>query len=175
MTPSPTVHATCVAVGAAGVLIRGAPGAGKSSLALALTDAALRDGSHAALVADDRVRLAAVGGRLLATCPDALAGLIEIHGAGVREAPYLPNVIVRLLVNMEPFPARMPDDGASFDTVEGVRLPRLAVAERSPLAPALVRQTLAENGHASDCGASALAFAPQHGKVRSPARFAPWF
>ena len=175
MTLAPTVHATCVAVGAAGVLIRGAPGAGKSSLALALIDAARRDGGHAALVADDRVRLEAVSGRLLATCPEALVGLIEIRGVGIREAPHLPETVIRLLVEFQPEPTRMPDENAAIHMVEGVALPRLVVSERSPLAPALVRQMLAAHGLSPDCGASALAFAPQHGKVRLPARLAPSF
>lgn len=175
MTLAPTVHATCVVVGAAGVLIRGAPGAGKSSLALELIDAARRDGGYAALVADDRVRLEQISGRLLATCPEALASLIEIRGVGIREAPHLPAAVIRLLVDMEPEPVRMPDEDAATDRVEGVALPRLAVAERSPLAVVLARQMLAAHGLSPDCGASALAFAPQHGKVRVPARLAPSF
>ena len=40
MTQSPTIHATAVLVGARAVLIRGAAGSGKSSLAFALIRAA---------------------------------------------------------------------------------------------------------------------------------------
>ena len=48
---------TCVAIKGRGVLIEGAPGSGKSSLALALID------RGAVLVGDDGVTLAAQGGR----------------------------------------------------------------------------------------------------------------
>lgn len=49
------VHGTAAVVGEAGVLIRGASGAGKSSLALALVDAAAARGLFARLVGDDRI------------------------------------------------------------------------------------------------------------------------
>ncbi|MFM5886059.1 MAG: HPr kinase/phosphorylase, partial [Novosphingobium sp.] len=49
-------QATAVAIGGRGVLIEGAPGSGKSSLALALID------RGAALIGDDGVALAAVNG-----------------------------------------------------------------------------------------------------------------
>ena len=49
------VHATCVAIGGAGVLLRGPSGAGKSDLALRLIDGGGTDGPR--LVADDLPRL----------------------------------------------------------------------------------------------------------------------
>ena len=63
---APTVHASAVLAGARAVLIRGAPGAGKSRLALALIQAA-QTGllPFARLVGDDRVHLEAHHGRLL--------------------------------------------------------------------------------------------------------------
>ena len=57
---SGAVHASAVLVGERGVLIRGASGAGKSLMALALVERVRRDGGFAALVADDRVWLEAV-------------------------------------------------------------------------------------------------------------------
>ena len=56
-----SLHATAVAVAGSGVLIRGAAGSGKSSLALALIEDPRGDSK---LVADDRVVLAAQGGAL---------------------------------------------------------------------------------------------------------------
>jgi HPr kinase/phosphorylase len=76
------IHGTCIACGDRGVLIRGAPGAGKSDLALRLID----DGAQ--LVADDRIDLARDGQRIMARAPAPLAGLIEVRGLGiVRLAP----------------------------------------------------------------------------------------
>ncbi|WP_040850329.1 HPr kinase/phosphorylase, partial [Nitrospirillum viridazoti] len=76
------VHATCVSVGGAGVLLRGASGSGKSDLALRLVDAG------ALLVADDQVALAAdpTATLLTATAPERLAGLIEVRGLGILPA-----------------------------------------------------------------------------------------
>lgn len=54
------IHASCVAIGAKGVLILGESGAGKSDLALRLMDEGAR------LVADDRTELYAAKGRLMA-------------------------------------------------------------------------------------------------------------
>ena len=61
------IHATCVEFEGTGVLLRGPSGAGKSDLALRMIDAGW------ALVADDQVDLAVLGGRLEATPPQALA------------------------------------------------------------------------------------------------------
>ena len=65
-----TVHASAVLVGSRAVLIRGPSASGKSQLALELLEAA-RTGvlRFAKLVADDRVHLEAVSGRLLARPP----------------------------------------------------------------------------------------------------------
>ncbi len=72
-----TVHGTVVALDGAGVLLRGDAGVGKSDLALRL----LAEGWT--LIADDRVALDAVGGRLVARCPDALRGMLEVRGYGI--------------------------------------------------------------------------------------------
>ena len=58
-------HATTVAIDGRGVLDRGAPGGGKSDLALRLIDAGAR------LVADDQNGLRRDGGRLIAAAPAA--------------------------------------------------------------------------------------------------------
>lgn len=74
------LHATTVAWGGRGVLIRGRPGAGKSALALELM------AFGAALVADDRTELRVASGRLLASCPEPIRGLIEARGVGLLRA-----------------------------------------------------------------------------------------
>ena len=64
---SVNIHASCVAFGGKGVLLLGASGAGKSSLALRLVD----DGAR--LVADDRCDLFPRGGKLHARAPASIA------------------------------------------------------------------------------------------------------
>src|SRR5919197_2654888 len=88
---SATIHASAVLVGARAILIRGPAGSGKSRLALALIGAA-RSGllPFARLVADDRVHVEAINGRLLARPPDKLAGLVEVRGLGLRRLPFEP-------------------------------------------------------------------------------------
>ena len=131
-----TVHASCVLLDEAGVLIRGPSGSGKSALCLALLDRFFLEGRHARLVGDDRVRLEAHHGRLVAGPHPALAGLIEIRGLGIRRlATHAPAAVLRLVVDLVPeterFPERLPDSAASA-LLLGVAVPRLALEPRHP-------------------------------------------
>ena len=74
------IHGTCVAIGSCGVLLRGAPGSGKSDLALRLLGQAHLD---AWLVADDQVQLSRRGNELWAQAPASIASLIEVRGLGI--------------------------------------------------------------------------------------------
>jgi HPr kinase/phosphorylase len=91
-----TVHATCVAFGDIGILLRGPSGAGKSDLALRLIEAG------AILVADDRVRLVAADGALRASSPDRLAGLLEVRGVGIVRLPNVLEVSIYLAAYLVP-------------------------------------------------------------------------
>jgi serine kinase of HPr protein (carbohydrate metabolism regulator) len=130
MSP-PTIHASAVLIGARAVLIQGPSGSGKSALALALIEAG-RTGTlpFARLVADDRAEVEAAHGRLLVRPAPALAGQIEVRGLGIRRMPYEPLAVVGLLVDLAGADAkRMPEPAAESREVEGIILPRLAVAE----------------------------------------------
>ena len=71
------LHATAVAMGETGILILGAAGSGKSSLALALM-------AHGAtLIADDGVRLRATSEAVLLERPASSPDLIEARGVGL--------------------------------------------------------------------------------------------
>ncbi|PIO99577.1 HPr kinase/phosphorylase [Pleomorphomonas carboxyditropha] len=131
MTP-PTVHATAVVVGEAGVLIRGASGSGKTSLAFALVDAARRSGLYAAFVADDRVALEAVHGRLIARCPEPLSGLAERRGRGIERVEHVPAAVIRLVADLVDAGAvaRLPEATETEVEIDGVRLPRQAIPAR---------------------------------------------
>lgn len=126
-----TVHATALAFGEAGLLLRGPSGAGKSTLALALLGVAARAGRFARLVADDRVALAARGGRLIARAPAPIAGLVELSGAGILPAAALPAVRLSLAVDLVAAASipRLPEP--STVVLEGVALPRLLLPARA--------------------------------------------
>ncbi|MGB7244908.1 MAG: HPr kinase/phosphatase C-terminal domain-containing protein [Sulfitobacter sp.] len=93
--PNTTLHASCVSYLDTGVLICGASGNGKSSLALQLM------AFGAILVADDRTILTAHQGILTAQAPPAIAGLIEARGVGVLQAETLPSVRVSLVIDLD--------------------------------------------------------------------------
>ena len=87
-------HATCVAIGEVGVLLRGPSGSGKSDLALRLIE------EGAKLVADDQVVLSEIAGSLLASAPRILRGKIEARGCGILVFPYKEFVSMRLVIDL---------------------------------------------------------------------------
>ena len=135
-----TVHASAVLVGARAVLIRGPSGSGKSQLARQLMQGARGSGlAFARLVGDDRVHLEAVNGRLLVRPAATLAGLIEVRGVGVLCVAHEPSAIVGLVVDLDAADAeRQPEAERQRTAIEGVILPRLAVAAGAAALPAVV-------------------------------------
>lgn len=121
------VHATCVEVGGAAVLLRGPSGSGKSDLALRLI------GGGARLVSDDYTEITERDGRLVATAPEPIAGFMEVRGLGVIRMDYAQESTVGLAVDLTSSDAieRLPDD--STCEVLGVSLPlfRFAPFEES--------------------------------------------
>lgn len=129
MSGGDTVHASCILVGSAGILIRGRSGAGKSRLGERILSEARLRGLLALAVADDRVALAARSGRLVASCPPQLSGLWERRGEGIVQVAAEPRAVVRLVVDLVPDSAleRMPEPGAMRAQLCGVEIARLAV------------------------------------------------
>ena len=121
-----TLHASAAVVRGRGVLIRGASGSGKSSLLLALLD---RD-PEAVLIADDRVTLSAEDGRLLASAPEEIAGLMEIRGVGVVRQPYVSPAEISLVVDLLPLAEcpRLPSESEAHVDIAKVLLRRIFVA-----------------------------------------------
>jgi Serine kinase of the HPr protein, regulates carbohydrate metabolism len=107
------IHASTVRLGRAGavfgapknfsVLLLGRPGAGKSDLALRL----LARGAE--LVADDRTDLYVSRGRLMASAPAAIAGLMEVRALGIVALPFAAKVPVGLAVRLDSKPKRLPE------------------------------------------------------------------
>jgi len=139
MSPT-TTHASAVLIGATAVLIRGASGAGKSRLALALIHSQAQGLLRfSRLVGDDRVLLDASNGRLLVRPAPALAGLIEVRGLGIRRLPFEPVAAVGLVIDLNAADAeRMPAREASQTAISGIILPRLAVAPVTDALPLVV-------------------------------------
>jgi len=110
-------HGTVVAVEGRGILLRGAPGAGKSDLALRLI------ALGAELVADDQVDLTVEVGALVARVPPTIAGLIEVRGLGIRSVPYRPDAVLALVVDLVAADEveRLPDP--AFALLEGCLVP----------------------------------------------------
>lgn len=136
-TASTQIHATCVAIDGAGVLLCGPSGAGKSDLALRLID------GGAVLVADDRVDVTVQDGRLIGSAPKVIAGMIEVRGIGiVRVAPTGPTPLV-LSIDLvaRADVARLP--AALQTTLLGVSLHHLRLNAFESSTPAKIRLALA--------------------------------
>lgn len=132
------IHAGCVVIGEAGILIRGASGSGKSCLARHLIDAAQRGGVFARLVADDRVALSTQHGRLIARPNRAIAGKMEVRGLGIVAAPHEDAAVIRLVVDcVTETPPRLPEDAERSVTINGVMLPR-ALSQGADIAPVFI-------------------------------------
>jgi len=124
-----TIHASAVLVGPKAALIRGPAGSGKSQLVWDLLQKA-ESGAlpFARLVGDDRVHVEPHGGRLLVRPAPALAGMIEIHGLGIRRLPYEPVAAVGLVVDLAAEDATRHPQGAATTVIAGLSLPRFVVA-----------------------------------------------
>lgn len=140
MNDSPTIHASAVLIGRKAALIRGPAGAGKSRLAWDLLQAAERGAlPFARLVADDRAYVETHSGCLLVRPAPSLAGLIEIHGLGIRRLAFEPLAAVALVIDLAAADgARHPRREAGETVIAGVTLPRLAVAPGMAALPLLL-------------------------------------
>jgi serine kinase of HPr protein (carbohydrate metabolism regulator) len=127
-------------VGARAVLIQGPSGSGKSRLALNLLHAASQNLiPFARLVADDRAHIEAAHGRLLVRPAEALAGLIEVRGLGLRRLPCEHVAVVGLVVEIGAQDTeRLPARNGTQTVLAGIRLPRLAIAAGEDPLPSIL-------------------------------------
>jgi len=135
-TSNMLAHATCVSLTGRGVLIRGAPGSGKSDLALRMIDAG------GLLVADDQTELTATGGQIIARAPKTISGQMEVRGIGIVSRPSLAAVPVALIVDLAQSPEieRLPEE--TNDLIMGQQLPVVVLDPAQASAVARIRLAL---------------------------------
>jgi HPr kinase/phosphorylase len=131
------VQGTCAAVEGVGLLLRGAPGAGKSDLALRLVD------GGGALVSDDLCEIRREGSRLTIDLPSSVdpkfRGRIEVRGHGLLTVPHAGPVPLALVAELRPGGAneRLPQPAeASF---LGLAVPLVVLDPFRASAAALLR------------------------------------
>lgn len=136
-------QATCVAIHGRAMLIEGPPGAGKSSLALALID------RGAVLVGDDGALLEPEGNRLLASPHPNIAGLIEVRNLGLLTMPTTAAVPVALVLTLDAAAPRHIET-AETTTRAGVALPHVRLYPDTPALPLRAELALTTYGLKAD-------------------------
>ena len=135
MSPAGATHANALLLGATGLLLRGASGAGKSALTLELIARARLRGDFARLIGDDRVTLEDCTGRLIARPHALAAGRIELRGLGIVREPFEPAGVICGVVDLAPPgepPPRRPSACDATTQLPGLRLPRCFAELRDP-------------------------------------------
>lgn len=128
--PSETIHASCVAKDERAVVILGASGTGKSSLALQLM------GLGAHLVSDDRTCLSLNQGHVVAYAPASIKGQIEARFIGILAAPVTAQARVQCVVDLDQTESqRLPEWHVT--TLLGQELPLIRGADTPHFASAL--------------------------------------
>ena len=120
------VQAGCVAIAGRGLLIEGAPGTGKSSLALALID------RGAVLVGDDGVVLSVRDGQLWGAPHPNTQGLLEVRNLGILTAPFVPGARICLKLVLDAKAPRFIDQ-AVREVIAGITIPVLRLWPDTPV------------------------------------------
>ena len=132
-------QATSVAIGARALLIEGAPGSGKSSLALALID------RGAVLIGDDSLLLDAQGARLIARPHPRTRGLLEVRGLGLLPFPVCEAAPVALVLVLDEAAPRYVETAATAQR-GGIALPLLTLRPGGPVLHLAAELALARFG-----------------------------
>ena len=130
------IHATAIEINGVAVLLLGAPGSGKSDLALRLIE------EGAKLIADDRVDIIKIDGQVCANSPSSIRGLMEVRGVGVLNLGSTNNIPVGLLVQLVSGSEieRLPD--LEFDKLLNQKIKVIKIEPFSVSASAKIRYVL---------------------------------
>lgn len=145
-----TVHGTAIVIDGRGVLLRGNPGSGKSSLALRLIDNP-GYGAHdtllrALLIADDQVCLIRKQDKITMSPPHNLRGLLEVRGLGIVKVPYGQQADLYLVVDLCPRDkvSRLPEAREQEIELHGLIFRRIAIDPFQVASPAIIRVALSQ-------------------------------
>ncbi|MGO4706351.1 HPr kinase/phosphorylase [Microvirga sp. 2MCAF38] len=134
MDRAETIYAGCIVLNESGILIRGGPKTGKSTLARELIFLANQACMFARLVSDDRTRIAPFGSRLVARPVEPIEGKIEVRGLGIIPVPFEESAVLRLVIDLSlADPIRYPEQEETEVSLCGLLLPRLASRTGTPL------------------------------------------
>ncbi len=137
MAEAQLVHASCVALSGRGILIVGPSGSGKSDLALRLMD------RGAKLVSDDQTLVRLENGRLLASPPKTIQGLIEVRGLGIRAMEWEADVPLAVAIELGAAVERFPLEPRAL-TLVGLDLPLICLDAFHASTPMKVEFALAD-------------------------------
>lgn len=142
------IHATAIVIGTRGILFTGPSGSGKSMAAFSCIATARRQGAFAALVADDQVLISRHGSHLLASRPEAIAGLIELRGSGIVKVESLAAAVLDLAVQVVSLPEseRLPPENERFPIRGMGELPLVRIGRGTP-EPLAILAALAPDPH----------------------------
>lgn len=130
-----TLHASCVAIQEAGVMLSGPSGAGKSDLALRLMD------RGAILISDDYVELHNDDNRIVLNAPAKIAGKIEVRSLGIFDCKHVSNVPLKLQVILKSKTERFPLD-SQIETIMNMTIPTITLNPSESSAPIKVEMAL---------------------------------
>lgn len=85
----------------------------------------------AALIADDRIDLSVVGGKLIMQAPPAIGGLIELRGRGIIKRPHVKKSEVHLVVDVNDIMTRLVEEDELQVELLGVKVARCPVPNRT--------------------------------------------
>jgi serine kinase of HPr protein (carbohydrate metabolism regulator) len=131
-------QSTAVAIGGRALLLEGAPGSGKSSLALALID------RGALLVGDDGIALEARFDSLWAAPAPATLGMLELRNVGIVTLPAT-SAPVALVLSLADEAPRFVESAETVE-IDGHAIPVLAFDARGPAAAVRAEYALALHG-----------------------------
>ncbi len=117
LAPKTSLHACLIEIYGIGVLIMGESGIGKSEISLDL----IKKGHR--LIADDRVDVRNIRGRLIGTCPEPIYGMMEVRGIGIIDVPKMFGVNslskseqIRFIINLVSFNPNEPVERIGMKT-----------------------------------------------------------